>query len=73
MGDPWQGYTNCHHISYWESLYFLIVTSSTIGYGDIHCKTTFGRVFISFFILGGLVRLLTLSHSVCAVHLLIEF
>ncbi|KPM09386.1 large conductance calcium activated potassium channel pSlo spliceform 1-5A-like protein [Sarcoptes scabiei] len=27
---------------------------STVGYGDIHCKTTFGRTFIVLFILVGL-------------------
>jgi len=28
---------------------------STVGYGDISCKTTFGRIFIIIFIFGALV------------------
>ncbi|RWS16685.1 calcium-activated potassium channel slowpoke-like protein [Dinothrombium tinctorium] len=47
-------FRNQQHISYWECVYFLIVTMSTVGYGDIHCKTTLGRAFIVLFILVGL-------------------
>ncbi|XP_022235509.1 calcium-activated potassium channel slowpoke-like [Limulus polyphemus] len=54
-GDPLD-FDNIHNLSYWECVYFLIVTMSTVGYGDIFCKTTLGRVFIVFFILVGLVR-----------------
>ncbi|XP_046916681.1 calcium-activated potassium channel slo isoform X8 [Dermatophagoides farinae] len=52
-GDP-LNFDNGHFISYWECVYFLIVTMSTVGYGDIHCTTTLGRTFIVLFILVGL-------------------
>ena len=52
-GDPLD-FTNQQHISYWECVYFLIVTMSTVGYGDIYCQTVLGRSFIVLFILVGL-------------------
>ncbi|XP_013790660.2 calcium-activated potassium channel slowpoke-like [Limulus polyphemus] len=52
-GDPLE-FDNPHNLSYWECVYFLIVTMSTVGYGDIYCKTTLGRTFIVLFILVGL-------------------
>nr|XP_046919729.1 calcium-activated potassium channel slo-1-like isoform X3 [Dermatophagoides farinae] len=52
-GDPLD-FRNGHYMSYWDCVYFLIVTMSTVGYGDIHCKTTLGRTFIVLFILVGL-------------------
>ncbi|XP_076327174.1 calcium-activated potassium channel slowpoke-like [Tachypleus tridentatus] len=52
-GDPLD-FDNAHNLSYWECVYFLIVTMSTVGYGDIFCETTLGRAFIVVFILVGL-------------------
>jgi len=37
-----------------------MVTMSTVGYGDVYAKTTLGRLFMVFFILGGLVKTLFL-------------
>lgn len=37
--------------TYWEYVYFTLVTMSTVGYGDIACKTRLGRFFMVFFIL----------------------
>lgn len=48
-------FSHPHSISYWECVYFLIVTMSTVGYGDIYCTTGLGRAFIVLFILIGLV------------------
>ncbi|KAL1228594.1 Calcium-activated potassium channel [Trichinella spiralis] len=53
-GDPFQNFENPQRITYWECVYFLLVTMSTVGYGDIYCKTTLARLFMVFFILGGL-------------------
>jgi len=54
-GDPFYNFTNKHHMTYWESVYFMLVTMSTVGYGDIFCQTVIGRTFMVFFILGALV------------------
>uniref|UniRef100_A0A5S6QWD3 BK channel n=1 Tax=Trichuris muris TaxID=70415 RepID=A0A5S6QWD3_TRIMR len=53
-GDPFQNFQNPQRITYWECVYFLVVTMGTVGYGDICCKTSLGRLFMVFFILGGL-------------------
>ncbi|KAK3528741.1 hypothetical protein QTP70_011211 [Hemibagrus guttatus] len=53
-GDPWENFQNFQQLSYWECVYLLMVTMSTVGYGDVCAKTTLGRLFMVFFILGGL-------------------
>ncbi|XP_054605201.1 calcium-activated potassium channel subunit alpha-1 isoform X11 [Nothobranchius furzeri] len=53
-GDPWESFKNSQALSYWECVYLLMVTMSTVGYGDVYAKTTLGRLFMVFFILGGL-------------------
>ncbi|KAK1166480.1 calcium-activated potassium channel subunit alpha-1 isoform X2 [Acipenser oxyrinchus oxyrinchus] len=53
-GDPWENFQNYQPLSYWECVYLLMVTMSTVGYGDVYAKTTLGRLFMVFFILGGL-------------------
>jgi tetratricopeptide (TPR) repeat protein len=51
-------------LGYWESLYFSIVTFSTLGYGDILPRTSTGQLFIIFevvigyFMLGALVAII---------------
>jgi len=42
-------------ISYWNAVYFLMVTMSTVGYGDITCMTEVGRVFQLMFLAVGLM------------------
>ncbi|XP_030647671.1 calcium-activated potassium channel subunit alpha-1-like [Chanos chanos] len=49
-GDPWLNYSNAHSLSYFECFYFLIVTTSTVGYGDVEVTTTLGRSVIIMFI-----------------------
>ncbi|XP_062858769.1 calcium-activated potassium channel subunit alpha-1-like isoform X1 [Trichomycterus rosablanca] len=53
-GDPWENFQNFQQLSYWECVYLLMVTMSTVGYGDVCAKTALGRLFMVFFILGGL-------------------
>nr|XP_033796745.1 calcium-activated potassium channel subunit alpha-1 isoform X3 [Geotrypetes seraphini] len=53
-GDPWENFKNNQALTYWECVYLLMVTMSTVGYGDVYAKTTLGRLFMVFFILGGL-------------------
>ncbi|XP_055381091.1 calcium-activated potassium channel slowpoke isoform X7 [Condylostylus longicornis] len=52
-GDPFD-FKNPHQLSYWTCVYFLIVTMSTVGYGDVYCETVLGRTFLVFFLLVGL-------------------
>ena len=54
-GDP-PDFTNGQALSYWDCVYFLMVTMSTVGYGDIYCQTAIGRGFQVLFLLVGLVR-----------------
>ncbi|KAK7601146.1 hypothetical protein V9T40_008587 [Parthenolecanium corni] len=52
-GDPFD-FKNPQQLSYWTCVYFLIVTMSTVGYGDVYCQTILGRTFLVFFLLVGL-------------------
>nr|XP_032512516.1 calcium-activated potassium channel slowpoke isoform X27 [Danaus plexippus plexippus] len=52
-GDP-MDFDNAQSLSYWTCVYFLIVTMSTVGYGDVFCHTVLGRTFLVFFLLVGL-------------------
>ncbi|XP_065581789.1 calcium-activated potassium channel slowpoke-like isoform X7 [Artemia franciscana] len=52
-GDPLE-FNNPNQLSYWTCVYFLIVTMSTVGYGDVYCQTVLGRTFLVFFLLVGL-------------------
>jgi len=52
-GDP-PDFLNGQQLSYWECVYFLMVTMSTVGYGDIACVTSLGRGFQVMFLLVGL-------------------
>ena len=54
QGDP-PDFTNSQKLSYWDCVYFLMVTMSTVGYGDIYCVTAIGRGFQVLFLLVGLV------------------
>ncbi|GAA51697.1 calcium-activated potassium channel subunit alpha-1 [Clonorchis sinensis] len=50
LGDFWEDKPHEGSWSYFESCYFLLVTLSTVGYGDYAANTTLGRLFICIFI-----------------------
>uniref|UniRef100_A0A2K6FKY4 Potassium channel subfamily U member 1 n=1 Tax=Propithecus coquereli TaxID=379532 RepID=A0A2K6FKY4_PROCO len=54
-GDPWLKGRNSQNISYFESIYLVMATTSTVGFGDVVAKTCLGRTFIMFFTLGSLI------------------
>ncbi|XP_074838010.1 potassium channel subfamily U member 1 [Carettochelys insculpta] len=54
-GDPWVDHQNSQYLSYFDCLYLIMVTMSTVGFGDVVTKTSLGRIFMIFFIIGGLV------------------
>ncbi|CAD5119157.1 DgyrCDS7795 [Dimorphilus gyrociliatus] len=53
-GDPFNNWENNQYLSYWECLYFLVITMSTVGYGDVTCVTVIGKSFIIIFIIGSM-------------------
>ena len=55
-GDP-PYFLNSQSLSYWNCVYFLMVTMSTVGYGDVVCVTALGRGFQVLFLLVGLVSI----------------
>lgn len=60
-GDPLE-FENAQKLSYWTCVYFLIVTMSTVGYGDVFCHTVLGRTFLVFFLLVGLVSFILIHY-----------
>jgi len=57
-GDPWNEFNNRHSdLKFHDYIYFLIVTMSTVGYGDISPQTEAGRIFLILFIIGSLFLL----------------
>lgn len=52
-GDPWEDF-NAQNRTFLEYTYFIMVTMSTVGYGDLTAQTATGKAFMAFFIIGGL-------------------
>lgn len=53
-GDPWENAGSVQNLTYLESAYFIVVTMSTVGYGDISPVTVLGQVVVTLFIVTGL-------------------
>ncbi|KAI0238715.1 Calcium-activated potassium channel slowpoke [Lamellibrachia satsuma] len=51
-GDPFGDDDKAQHLTYWECVYWLLITMSTVGYGDISPQTNTSRAFIIVFIMG---------------------
>ncbi|KAM9194458.1 LOW QUALITY PROTEIN: potassium channel subfamily U member 1 [Dugong dugon] len=54
-GDPWLKDRNSQNLSYFESVYLIVATTSTVGFGDVVARTSLGRTFIIFFTLASLI------------------
>ena len=54
-GDWFLDFSNSGPMPYWWSFYLVVVTMSTVGYGDVTCKTVSGKIFLCIFILTTLV------------------
>ena len=53
-GDPWKDFDNKQSNTFLEYAYFVMVTMSTVGYGDYFAMTDIGRAFMTFFIIAGI-------------------
>lgn len=51
-GDP-PSFENSQGLSYFSCAYFLIVSITTVGYGDIFCVTVTGRMAMILFLMLG--------------------
>ena len=54
QGDFWRNYENRGTDAFLTYAYFIMVTVSTVGYGDLSPSTDIGRAFMTFFIILGL-------------------
>ena len=54
QGDFWRNYENGGTDAFLTYAYFILVTVSTVGYGDVSPSTDIGRAFMTFFIILGL-------------------
>ena len=56
-----------HHLEGWDyvdSLYFSVITLTTVGYGDFSPQTMGGKLFTIFYIFIGLGMILSFLHTV---------
>lgn len=55
-----------HYLEGWDyidSLYFSVITLTTVGYGDLSPQTTGGKLFTIFYIFIGLGMILSFLHT----------
>lgn len=58
-------FDNPQLLTYWECMYFLLVTMSTVGYGDVGAKTVLGKIFIVLFIM---ISIVSVNSSYPSLH-----
>lgn len=49
-----------YFVSYWNSMWYIIVTMTTLGYGDFYARTTLGRAIIFFVCIAGVFTVSTM-------------
>ncbi|UJR26310.1 hypothetical protein I4U23_007648 [Adineta vaga] len=59
-GDFFCNFENAQEIDVFNAIYFMIVTMTTVGYGDVYCKTYIGKFFMLMFLIGGLAFFATM-------------
>ena len=64
-GDPWKDFSPEHRaepgsFDYLDAIWFLMVTCSTVGYGDVSPKTVLGKIAVMFFLCSETIYYITL-------------
>ena len=71
QGDPFHDYTNARdkgEFRFADILWYLIITASTIGYGDYFPVTDLGKIFAIFYISSELKRFLQFTCMYNAIY-----